>query len=130
MAFTRAAAENVLKGFLGLTSGAILGHCFLGLSTSAPNSDGANFTEPSSSAGYGRVEFTNKSMTVTGASAENEAAIMFPEATSAWGTVVYFGLFASDSTTAPPLIYGALTSPVSANNIALFRPGNFTMSLS
>ena len=129
MAFTNTAAENVLKGFLGLNTGAILGKCYLGLSTTAPSSDGTGFTEPSSSAGYGRVEMTNKIMTVT--EAENEVAIMFPEATSSWGTVRYFGLFASENPTALPLIYGALTSQVtiSANYIALFRPGNFTMSL-
>lgn len=136
MSFSTAGAQNALKGFLGQTGAPILFRCYMGLSTTTPSSDGSNFTEPDAAAGYARAligidgQSGTQLMEVEGASAANDQIIFFPEATSTWGTVTYFGLFSAASG-GVPLIYGALSSSVSvpANYVPLFRVGSFTLSL-
>lgn len=137
MAFTETASATVLKSFIGQGSSALLGSCYMGLSSTIPSSDGSNFTEPSGG-GYARtlVGISTQSATQVMSTPENgttsnEEIIYFPEATSSWGTLSYFGLFASETGT-EPLIYGALTSSVTvgANYVPLFRVGNFSLTLS
>ena len=53
MAFTTYGSTQVLSGLIGKGSGP-LSNCYIALSTTAPNADGTNFTEPLTSAGYAR----------------------------------------------------------------------------
>lgn len=137
MAFTEAGSSMVLKSFVGQGASVLLSSCYMGLSSTIPSSDGSNFTEPSGG-GYARTivgidgqSATQLMSTPENGTTSNEQIIYFPEATSSWGTLSYFGLFARETAT-EPLIYGALTSSVTvgANYVPLFRVGNFSLTLS
>ena len=65
---------------------------YLGLSRTAPTASGTNVIEPSSSAGYARVELTNLSAP-NGGSVTNTSNIEFPESTASWGTVTHFVVY-------------------------------------
>jgi hypothetical protein len=137
MAFTTYGSTQVLSGLIGKGSGP-LSNCYIALSTTAPNADGTNFTEPLSSAGYARSIIGLSSTSATqvmsspsGGATSNTSIIFFPEATASWGTVTHFGLFTSASG-GNLVLYGTLTNPiaVAANYVPLFRVGNFSLTLS
>lgn len=76
---------------------------YLGLSTTAPNDDGSGFTEPSGGA-YARVAVANNAtnfpaaVTASGETTKsNGAKFTFPNPTSTWGLVVYYGWFTASS---------------------------------
>ena len=84
---------------------------YLGLSTTAPDLDGQNVTEPSTDAGYARVELTALSEPTDGL-VTNQQAVNFEESTNNWGTVTHFVIFdAAEANTGNLLMYGALTTP-------------------
>lgn len=71
---------------------------FVGLSTTTPNADGSNVTEPSAANGYARVSMANDTshwhsapgQPPTGERQSNVLAVAFAQATGAgWGTVTY-----------------------------------------
>lgn len=137
MAFTTYGSNNILNGLIGKGSGP-LSNCYIALSTTRPNDDGSNFTEPAASTGYARSLIGQSGSTATqvmsppaNGSTQNSSIIFFPEATSAWGTITYFGLY-NAATGGQLVLYGALTNPISiaANYVPLFRVGNFSLTLS
>ncbi|HHT53317.1 MAG TPA: hypothetical protein GX011_00020 [Clostridiales bacterium] len=137
MAFTTYGSTQVLSGLIGKGSGP-LSNCYIALSTTAPNADGTNFTEPLTSAGYARsiiglsgTSATQVMSSPSGGATSNTSIIFFPEATASWGTVTHFGLFTSASG-GNLVLYGTLTNPiaVAANYVPLFRVGNFSLTLS
>ena len=67
------------------TSPAIPTEYYIGLSTTEPTMSGANVSEPSTSAGYGRVLLENLSAPVNGV-VTNTANINFEESTASWGS--------------------------------------------
>lgn len=76
---------------------------YLGLSTTEPNDDGSNFTEPSGGS-YARVEVTNNSTNFPAASTSsgvttktNGTDFEFADPTGNWGTVIYWGWFTASS---------------------------------
>lgn len=84
---------------------------YLGLSTTAPDLDGQNVTEPATDAGYARVELTTLSAPTDGL-VTNPQAVNFEESTNNWGTVTHFVIFdAAEANTGNLLMYGALTTP-------------------
>ena len=84
---------------------------YLGLSTTAPDLDGQNVTEPATDAGYARVELTTLSAPTDGLGT-NQQAVNFEESTNNWGTVTHFVIFdAAEANTGNLLMYGALTTP-------------------
>ena len=84
---------------------------YLGLSTTAPDLDGQNVTEPATGAGYARVELTTLSAPTDGL-VTNQQAVNFEESTNNWGTVTHFVIFdAAEANTGNLLMYGALTTP-------------------
>ena len=84
---------------------------YLGLSTTAPDLDGQNVTEPSTDAGYARVELTTLSAPTDGL-VTNQQAVNFEESTNNWGTVTHFVIFdAAEANTGNLLMYGELTTP-------------------
>ena len=137
MAFTTSGSTQVLSGLIGKGSGP-LSSCYIALSTTAPNADGTNFTEPLTSAGYARsiiglsgTSATQVMSSPSGGATSSTSIIFFPEATASWGTVTHFGLFSSQ-TGGNLVLYGTLTNPlaVAANEVPLFRVGNFSLTLS
>lgn len=138
MAFTEAASAQILNALTGRSNSAsLLSTCYLGLSTTAPNAAGGNFTEPGSANGYARALVGNSSASGTqvmaapsGGNTSNTDIIFFPEATSSWGTITHFGLWTA-KTGGSLMVYGQLSTPVTVpeNYVPLFRAGNFTMSL-
>lgn len=62
---------------------------YIGLSTTAPNINGTGVDEPSTDAGYARVQLTNMSEPLDGV-VTNELAINFNESTASWGTITHF----------------------------------------
>lgn len=84
---------------------------YLGLSTTAPDLDGQNVTEPATDAGYARVELTTLSSPTDGL-VTNQQAVNFEESTNNWGTVTHFVIFdAAEANTGNLLMYGELTTP-------------------
>jgi len=76
---------------------------FVALSTTAPNDDGTNFTEPVGGS-YARVSKTNNTtnfpLAVTTAGVtekKNGTAITFPNPTADWGTILAVGFFTASS---------------------------------
>lgn len=91
------------------TSPAIPTEYYIGLSTTEPTMAGANVSEPSSSAGYGRVLLENLSAPVNGV-VTNTANINFEESTASWGTVTHFVIYDAEID-GNLLMYGALSTP-------------------
>lgn len=76
---------------------------YLGISTTFPNDDGTNFTEPSGGS-YARVAIANNSTNFPGASTvsgvtskSNGAKFTFPNPTANWGQIVAWGFFTASS---------------------------------
>ena len=91
------------------TSPAIPTEYYIGLSTTEPTMSGTNVSEPSTSAGYGRVLLENLSAPVNGV-VTNTANINFEESTASWGTVTYFVIYDAEIN-GNLLMYGALSTP-------------------
>ena len=100
--------------------------CWLGFSTTAPNIDGTNFTEPDTTAcpSYGRVrlhvnetggdssKWTNKWGTVANATVENIDEVVTNECLEddGWGEFTHFGIFTKEKG-GTLLAYDLLTDP-------------------
>lgn len=134
-------ANNILRTFFAQsTSVSVLSNkCYIALSTTTPDTDGSNFTEPTigSTTGYQRalLGIYNQSATYimgtpSNGSITNSKTIFFPKAETSWGTITYFGLF-SDETDGTPVFWGELNEPVEvlASYVPIFTPGEFTISL-
>lgn len=91
------------------TSPAIPTEYYIGLSTTEPTMSGTNVSEPSTSAGYGRVLLENLS-TPTNGVVTNTANINFEESTASWGTVTHFVIYDAEID-GNLLMYGALSTP-------------------
>lgn len=91
------------------TSPAIPTEYYIGLSTTEPTMTGANVSEPSASAGYGRVLLENLSAPTNGV-VTNTANINFAESTASWGTITHFVIYDAE-VNGNLLMYGALSTP-------------------
>lgn len=81
---------------------------YLGLSTTEPTQEGTNVTEPSTSAGYARVQLDNLGEP-SGGVVKNTDTVRFNKSTESWGTVTHYTVY--DSPTAGEgnlLMYGSL----------------------
>lgn len=124
--FLNLAAGNL---FQTKKSPAIPTEMWIGLSTTAPNINGTNVTEPSPSAGYARVKLDMLSEPATGV-VTNESTIEFNESTASWGTVTHFVIF--DAQNGGNLLqYGALSTPrsVEAATLMAIRTGYLNLSI-
>lgn len=117
---------------------------YLGLSSTAPNADGTNITEPSGG-GYGRVlvglrgtSETYKFGAVDNDTISNSVEIYFPESTGSWGAALtHFVFYTSPTATAASSViaYGELTdngvaTPVTVSmekTVVMFRPGKLVV---
>lgn len=105
---------------------------YIGLSTTTPDANGGNFTEPQSPTEYKRVSLDNKMGTASNAIIKNTDIIFFPEAeNSGWGTITHFGIFTAKTGGGTPIFWGELSSPVQIpqNYIPIFRAGKLQIGL-
>ena len=136
---TKTTANEILNAFFGKRQYCSLAStCYIGLSTSTPDSDGNNFNEPPKSAGYQRVFIGTYSQNNTqlmapaddGSISNTNNIIFFPEVTSSWGTITHFGIFSS-AADSKPLMWGTLTTTINVPSgyIPIFRAGALTVTL-
>ena len=101
---------------------------FVSLHTADPGDTGSSEVTGGAYARQGPIAFTNASNNPTVAS--NSALLTFPQATAAWGTIGYFGLWTAAS---GGTFQGsaALTAPGPVNNAdtARFLPGSLTITV-
>ena len=104
---------------------------YIGLSLTQPNDEGGNVTEPVAGSGYARVAAANGNFTATAGTITNRGYIYFPEATAAWGTVLYLCVFDGSASSARLRYYGALTTPkdIEISSVPLFRPNSINVSI-
>ena len=96
---------------------------YLGLSTTSPNEDGTNFTEPVGGA-YARVAVTNNvtnfppAQTTAGVTTKRKGvALIFPNPTGLWGNIGWFGWFTVATVgTGLPQFHNPLDTPITVQN--------------
>jgi hypothetical protein len=94
---TNLAINDILSKLFGNTTFAVPATFYIALSTTTPTASGTNFTEPAGNA-YARASVTNNTTNFpasTTESSSNATLISFPQATGAWGTVTYIGIYDS-----------------------------------
>lgn len=121
---------NLVSGnvFRTKTNPAIPSKYYIGLSKTAPNLSGGGVSEPTSSAGYARVELINLSAPANGV-VKNNANIDFAESTGDWGTLTHYVIFDA-KTGGNLLMYGLLTAKrtVEASTVMTIKAGGLTLS--
>jgi len=102
---------------------------WIGLSSTAPNINGTNVTEPAASAGYSRVKLDMMSEPATGV-VTNESNIDFNESTASWGTLTHFVIFDAQNE-GHLLQYGPLSTPrsVETATIMTIKQGYLNLSV-
>lgn len=135
MAFTNSVKAMVLDALYGKKPLTMPDVLYIGLSTTPPNPDGTNFSEPSGN-GYARVAVPNDTTWWYDATVANPAIksnaipILFNEATGPWGQVTHWGVF--DAETGGNLLdWAPLTTPVTidAGQQPQFREGDLQTRL-
>lgn len=123
MAVTKTYANTILTN--------LFSNAYVGLSTTQPQEDGTGVTEPASSIGYARVAASGGGFTATDGAITNRSYLYFPEATAAWGRVLYLCVFEGNSSTSKLRYYGALSTAkdIEINSVPLFRPGSINISI-
>ena len=102
---------------------------YIGLSTTTPSKDGSGVTEPSSSAGYKRVQITGLDEPIDGA-VTNSTSISFDESTASWGTVTHVVIFDA-ATEGNLLMADALDPPraIDSGTIMTIKDGYLTLKV-
>lgn len=132
------------------------GKCYLGLSSTTPNDNGGNFTEPSAATypSYARIQlnikeamaYTDMFGTVAAGAVSNDKEFVSPECKEdgGWPTFTHFGIF-DTPTGGTPLAGDVLRDPdgvagadgllpeksmtVAKNQVAVFRIGTVQLTL-
>ena len=124
MLISLTASSSTLSNIFGKSSSFSIGslnNCWLGLFTTAPQSDGTGYVEVGSGKNYARVEI-HSFISATNRKATNSSDINFnpainpadPETASGydWGSIVAVGLFNS-ATGGAPYAWGTLDTAIS-----------------
>ncbi len=129
--------------FLKMMSGSIFGKLptpaipstyYIGLSTTAPNTDGTGVSEPSGGS-YARIALSNSSTALTPPDANamviNKNEIMFPESTANWGRVTHYVIYDSPNG-GNLLMAGELMTPRTAETATTItiKPGQVQLQIS
>lgn len=119
--FTRAKATEILNSRL---KGA-----YVALSTTTPDQDGNNFTEPDG-AGYQRQQITHWNTMRQGQIANDHIVFLF-EAIEDMGTVTHLGLARKDTVGSKVFLMAELTSPltIGAGYVPLIRNRSLVIGL-
>ena len=124
MPFVLSKADSILKSNINK-------NLWVGLSTTTPNENGGNFSEPTRSE-YSRVQLGNTfDSSVTAQVSNGNGILFYNETLGSWGTVTHFGLFDGE-TGGTPIFWGKLTSSVAitaANYVPIFRAGALKIAL-
>lgn len=92
---------------------------YIGLSTTTPNTNGSGVDEPSTDAGYARVQLTTLSEPLDGV-VTNSQAINFNESTASWGTITHFVIYDSPTVDSGNLLmYSELSTPRSVETATI-----------
>lgn len=126
MPLTNAMKAKLLDHLYGGASLSQPTKLYLGLSTTTPNADGGNVTEPSGN-GYQRIEISNDSTFWEAATVANPAikqnkiTVEFPRAIGPWGEITHWVLFDGNTV----VDFAALEIPkiITKGDIARFEPG-------
>ena len=118
--FTRARATTILENRLK--------DSYVGLSTTTPDQDGGNFSEPMAG-GYQRQKITHWYTGIKGQVANTLILFLF-EATEDMGTVTHLGLFRNTSS-GYPFLMAELTTPltIAAGYVPLIREKGLVIGL-
>lgn len=103
---------------------------YIAVSTADPTDDGSGIAEPSGN-GYARVATSAATWNAASSGAtSNAAAISFPTATGAWGTITHFALYDA-ATDGNILAHGDLDTPqaISNNQVLRFAAGELNITL-
>lgn len=124
MAFTTSKANDLLNSNFK--------NIYIGLSSSAPNEDGGNFSEPaiSKETGYTRGDLSDCMGSAANRQIQNTKVCYMTLLRQSCGTATHFGLFSSASG-GTPFFYGALTTsvPLTANHIPVVDVGGIVIGL-
>lgn len=116
--------SNTPLSSVGINAGVVYAALYLSSPTDANTG-----VEIGSGTGYARTQVIGFGAAANG-TASNNYAVVFPTATSNWGTVTHFGLF--DAPTGGNLLFhGQLTTPkiINAGDSFVFPVGNITLSI-
>lgn len=124
--FTRAAADEILQEW-------ITSERWVCLSTTTPDENGDNFTEPLSNTGYERQKFGGVVTTSPGQIANGSIIFLF-EAKEDCGSITHVGLAKSDdprTEAGKPFLIAKLSSPITVNAgyVPLIRRTSFIVGL-
>lgn len=121
--FTRTAATEMLTRKITNTT-------YVALSTTTPNEDGGNFTEPSTQNGYKRQRFGAVNASIPGQIANDDIIFLF-EATGDCGSITHVGLSANEERGTGIFLMAQLLAPlpVAAGYVPLIRAKNFIIGL-
>ena len=120
--FTTARASKILTDNIKSTT-------YIGLSSTVPNKDGSNFTEPASSTGYRRAQIGTLNTSKSAQIANDDIIFVF-EALADCGSFTHVGLFDKD-TGGTPFLVGALTSAITVGSgyVPLIRAKKLVIGL-
>lgn len=139
--------DYIAKGCFAI--GTSSSSAYIALSTTTPNADGSNFTEPSTSASYTRLNITSKmaggggsiptdssDYSVPAGVNRNNDILVFNEALANWGTITHYGLFSS-ATGGTAIYTGAIKDDdgndtsvtVNATDVAVFKIGQIEITI-
>jgi len=111
-----------------------LNEMYLGLGSSLPTLEGTNYTEPSSSLGYTRIQMSIDNVTFTYNDTEdcveNKNKILIPSGTGLWENITYWMLFDKE-TNGNLLAYGELdkTYTILPDVIFILLKGNLKFKI-
>lgn len=102
---------------------------YIGLSTTAPDVNGGNVTEPDSATGYARKQLSMMGAAVDGQIQNNEIIFMGESLGDGWGTIAYF--FISKTQSSTPIFHAPLNAAVQvpAGYVPIFRTGALIVGL-
>ena len=116
-----------------LASPAIPSTYYIGMSSTAPNTDGTGVSEPSGGS-YARVAVGNSSIALSSPDANalvtNKNEITFPESTANWGRMTHYVVY--DALNAGNLLmYGELVTPrtVETATTITIKPGQMQLQI-
>lgn len=115
----------------GLLPSAAAGNLYVSIHTADPGEASDQTTSEANYGSYARVAVARSGAgwTVSGDTASNAAAILFPAATSGTNTITFFGVGTSSSGAGKLVGSGALTSPAGGLAVSVGIAPNFAIGV-
>ena len=102
--FTRSKASTILQAYIKSTT-------FVALSTTTPDENGGNFSEPSTANGYSRRAFGTVDTSIS-AQVANKGIIFICELLADCGSATHLGLSDSETVGTTPFLVAKLTNAI------------------